>query len=87
MENPFSKHGIFENKYIIGSFLLGTFLQTIVVVVVPVAKIFKLVPLTMQQWLYTIVISFIPIIIVELQKKFNDFKFGKIIYRKEESSI
>ena len=82
MENLYSRLGIFENKYLIGAFLLGTLLQVIVVVVPPISNIFKLVPLNEKQWLYTTLISLSPLFIVEIQKKFNEIKFGKIIYQK-----
>lgn len=59
-------------------------MQVGVVVFNPIANIFKLVPLNQTQWIYTIIISFIPLVIIELQKKFNEFKFGKVIYQKEE---
>ena len=78
------KTGFFENKYLLGAFALGTLLQVIVVIIEPVANIFKLVPLTQEQWLYTIAISFVPLVIVEVQKKLNEFKFGKIVYKKVE---
>lgn len=58
-------------------------MQIGVVVFKPIANIFKLVPLNQTQWLYTIIISFIPLVIIEIQKKFNEFKFGKVIYKKE----
>ena len=71
------KVGIFENKYLIGSIILGTIL-TILVVMVPVfADVFKLQALTPIQWLYTMAISIMPIIIIEAQKKLNEVKFGK----------
>lgn len=44
------------------------------------AEIFKLTQLNTTQWLITIAISIAPIIIVELQKKFNELKFGKVVY-------
>ena len=74
------KTGLFENKYLIGSFILGTLLQVIVVVVPTFANIFGLVALNTTQWIYTLGISILPIIIVEAQKKLNDIKFGKRIY-------
>lgn len=55
-------------------------MQIGVVLIPQVAEIFKLVQLSTEQWLYTIAISFAPIIIMELQKKFNEIKFGKIVY-------
>ena len=77
VNNQFLKRGLFENKFLIGSFILGTILQIGVVIIPKLAEIFKLVPLTPIQWLYTIAISIAPIIIIEIQKKFNELKFGK----------
>ena len=72
--------GIFENKYLILSFILGALLQVIVVMIPTFANIFKLVPLSGIQWIYTIIISILPLVIVETQKKFNEMKFGKRVY-------
>ena len=69
-----------KNKYLIGSFILGAIIQMIVVITPTLAEIFQLVPLNSTQWLYTILISILPIPIMEIQKKFNEIKFGKIIY-------
>lgn len=71
------KVGLFENKYLMGAFILGAILQVVVVVIPSVAEIFKLVPLTQTQWLYTFGISILPLIIIELQKMFDktDSKF------------
>lgn len=70
-EESLFKTEIFENKYLIGSFFAGTLLQIIVVIVPYLANIFKLVSLNKIQWFYTIGISFLPIIIIELQKWLN----------------
>ena len=59
-------------------------MQIGVVIFEPIANVFELVPLNKTQWIYTIAISIMPLIIIELQKKFNEFKFGKVIYKKEE---
>ena len=74
------KVGLFENKYLIGAFVLGTLLQVSVVMIPTFAGIFKLVPLNQTQWIYTLGISILPIIIMEAQKKLNEIKFGKRIY-------
>ena len=37
--------------------------------------------------MYTTLISIMPIVIMEIQKKFNEFKFGKVIYKIEEKTI
>ena len=63
--------GILENKYLIGSIILGILIQIIVVLIPRVANIFELTELNQTQWLITIVISILPIPIMELQKKLN----------------
>ena len=83
-EESIFKVGIFENKYLVGAFLLGTIMQVGVVIFSPIASIFKLVPLNNIQWIYTILISLVPIVIVEIQKKWNEIKFGKIVYKSEQ---
>ena len=79
-EQSILKMGLFENKYLIGAFILGTVLQIGVVILPGVASYFKLVPLNGIQWCYTLAISVLPIIIIEVQKKFNEIKFGKVVY-------
>ena len=79
-EESILKTNIFNNKYLIGSFALGVFVQIIVVIIPALANIFSLVQLNSTQWMYTILISLLPIPIMELQKKINEIKFGKIIY-------
>lgn len=55
-------------------------MQIIVVIIPSFAEVFKLVPLNQTQWLYTLGISVLPLIIVQLQKKINEIKLGKVIY-------
>lgn len=83
MKNLYSKYGIFENKYLIGAFILGTLMQITVVAVPQIAEVFKLVPLNGIQWVYTIGISIIPLAIMEIQKKFEEIKFGKTVYKQK----
>ena len=70
-EKSIFKIGILENKFLIGSFVLGLFVQTIVVVIPALANIFDVVSLNSTQWLITLAISLLPIPIIELQKKIN----------------
>ncbi len=84
-EESLFKVGFLENKYLLGAFLLGSLLQVVVVVIPPVANLFKLVPLNATQWLYTMGISIMPLIIIEMQKKINEIRFGKIVYTREEA--
>ena len=75
-EKSIFKTNIFENKFLIGSFLLGIVVQLIVAVIPQLAEIFKLVPLNQTQWIITLVISILPIPIMELQKKSENYHFG-----------
>ena len=70
-EESIFKVGLFENKYLMGAFILGALLQVIVVVIPSIAEVFKLVPLTQVQWMYTFGISILPLVIMEIQKAFN----------------
>ena len=75
-EKSIFKTNIFENKFLIGSFLLGIVVQLIVVIIPQLAEIFKLVPLNQTQWIITLAISILPIPIIELQKKSENCHFG-----------
>ena len=83
-EKSILKTGIFENKFLVGSLILGILVQTIVVLIPQLAEIFKLVPLTGTQWIITLLISILPIPIIEVQKfidKRNDT--GRIITKQD----
>ena len=70
-EKSIFETGLFENKYLVGSFVLGIFVQAIVVVVPAFAKVFEVVPLSLTQWIIIIAISILPIPVIELQKKID----------------
>ena len=74
MKNQFLKYGIFKNKYLIYAIIFGIFLQVVVAIAPPLAKIFDIVPLNKVQWIFTSLISISPLIIIELQKKINTHK-------------
>ena len=80
-EESIFKVGILNNLYLIGAFVVGILLQVLVIVIPGVSNIFNAVPLTGMQWIYTLIISILPLIITEAQKRINEFKFGKIVYR------
>ena len=82
-EESIFKIGLFENKFLIGSFILGTLLQVIVVIVPYFANIFSLVTLNKIQWIYVGLISIAPLFIMEIQKKINEIRYGKVIYKKD----
>lgn len=60
--------GLFSNLQLLVSFFVCTFLQIIVITFRPLASIFKVVPLTLAQWSIVLLISFLPIVVVEFQK-------------------
>ncbi|MDO5521568.1 MAG: calcium-translocating P-type ATPase, PMCA-type [bacterium] len=66
--------GIFTNTKMTLSFIICVFMQVIVISYAPLAKVFKVTPLTLPQWSIVALLSFLPIIIVELQKKANSPK-------------
>ncbi len=80
-EESIFKVGIFKNVYLTLAVILGIILQISVVLIPQIAKIFDVVLLNKEQWLYTIIISILPIFIIEGQKMLNRVKFGKIIYK------
>ena len=80
-EESIFKIGVFKNIYLVGAFVLGLILQVSVVIIPQIARIFDVVPLNKVQWIYTMLISISPIFILEIQKKINEIKFGKIIYK------
>ena len=74
-EGSILKKGALNNKFLMGSFILGTLLQVIVVIIPYFANIFSLVTLNQTQWLYTIIISLLPLPIIEMQKWINKIRF------------
>ncbi len=80
-EKSIFKCGLFENKYLIGAIVLGTILQVGIVFIPSIAEIFKLTQLNLTQWGITIVISIMPIIIMEIQKKVDEIKIEKEVYK------
>ena len=86
-EESIFKIGIFENKYLLGAFLLGMILQIGILWIPSFANIFKLVPLNQVQWIYTLLISCMPVVIIEIQKKVNELRFGKVVYEYNRSNL
>ncbi|WP_415348665.1 calcium-transporting P-type ATPase, PMR1-type, partial [Clostridium perfringens] len=52
--------GIFSNKYLVYSILLGIFLQVIIISISFIANIFKVTPLLLYDWIVVILVSLIP---------------------------
>ena len=78
------KTGILDNLYLIGAVIIGLILQAIVIVSPKISQIFDSVPLNTMQWITVIIMSLLPIVIVEAQKAINNLRFGKVVYPKKE---
>lgn len=80
------KTGILENKFLIGSLVLGVLAQVIVVLIPTLANIFDVVSLNSIQWLITIIISIMPIPIMEVQKMINNRNRRKVIFMEKQEA-
>lgn len=60
---------IFENVYLIGALILGVFLQWLVVEPNFMNSIFGTVPLNGIQWLVVAILSFVPVLVCEIEKR------------------
>lgn len=63
--------GVFGNKYLVGAFFAGLILQVSVITIAPLAEIFKVCAISGLQWGMVAVLSVMPLIIVELQKRLS----------------
>jgi Ca2+-transporting ATPase len=62
--------GLFRNRTLVFSFVVCALLQISVVVVPPLAALFKTQMLTLSQWLMVILLSLVPLLLVEVEKWF-----------------
>lgn len=73
-EHSLTKIGLFSNSKLLFSFIICACLQIAVISVPTLASIFNVVPLDIAQWSVVLVLSFMPIVIVEIQKHINNNK-------------
>lgn len=71
-EKSIFKLGLFSNKYLLGSILIGIFLQVIVITVPSLASVFKVYPLSLRDWIVVSLLSITPVIFNELVKKIKE---------------
>ncbi len=65
---PLYKIGLFSNPYLAGSFVVCTFLQLATVLLAPLRSVFGTVALKGEQWVLVLVLSVLPLIILEIYK-------------------
>jgi ATPase, P-type (transporting), HAD superfamily, subfamily IC len=70
-EHSIFQLGLFSNFRLVLSFIVCAFLQIFVISYAPLATVFKIVPLNRSQWIVVFILSFMPIVVVELQKFVN----------------
>lgn len=84
-EKSIFKSSLFKNIYLVGALALGIGLQVIVTTIPSVCKLFQVTSLNLAQWLIVLVISIMPIVLIELQKKLNELKYGKTVLIKQNN--
>jgi len=57
-----------RNPWLLGAFIIGVCLQCVVIMVEQLAEVFKVCPLSREQWLLVLAFSVAPLAIVELEK-------------------
>ena len=68
-EHSLSEIGMFSNRKLTFSFIICAILQVAVVSLPPLVKVFQVVPLEKRQWAIVLLLSIVPILVVELQKR------------------
>ena len=66
--------GLFTNKYLVGSIILGILLQLTVISVTPLANVFEVYRLSFQDWVVVLGLSIVPVIVNEIVKIFTRAK-------------
>lgn len=70
-DHSLAEIGMFSNSKLTISFIICGIMQIAVVSLPTLAKVFQVVPLDKRQWAYVLLLSIVPILVVELQKKLN----------------
>lgn len=65
------KEGLFKNKYLLVSYLVGVILQLSLIYIPPVANLFNICALNIGYILISFTLSLMPLFVVELQKLIN----------------
>lgn len=63
---------LFDNVYIIGAFILGVFLQWLVVEPEFMNSVFGTTGLRLSQWIWVMGLCFVPIVVCEIEKRLKD---------------
>lgn len=74
--NMRSEHSLFSidplaNRYLVGALIVGVIMQVAVIQIKPVADVFMVTALSSIQWLFVVFLCLMPIVLVELEKRFS----------------
>ena len=67
-EHSLTQISLGSNPFLVGAFFIGCFLQAGVIMLEPLAEIFKVCPLTWLEWAVVAGLSLVPLPVVELEK-------------------
>lgn len=67
-EGSIFKIHLFSNKFLVGAFIIGLILQTGVIMIPSLARLFLVAPLSLYQWGIVAALCLVPIVVVELEK-------------------
>jgi len=67
-EKSLFRIGLFTNKYLLASILLGILIQFLIIIVPFFAQVFNVFTLNVRDWILVTLISLIPFIVNELFK-------------------
>ncbi len=70
-DHSLAEIGLLTNRKLVFSFLICSALQILVITIPALATVFQVVPLSFRQWAIVLLLSMVPIIVVELQKRVN----------------
>ena len=67
-EHSLTQISLGSNPFLVGAFLVGCMLQVGVIMLEPLAEIFKVCSLTAKEWFIVAGLSLVPLPVVELEK-------------------
>jgi len=86
-EHSVFKIGIFGNKFIVLSFIICSIMQIAVVMTPALSALFKVTPLTIEQWEVVAVLSLLPLAVVEAVKFLSSATNKKALHLVPKSDI
>lgn len=77
-EHSLTQISLGSNPFLVGAFFVGCFLQVGVIMLEPFARVFKVCPLTLTEWMIVAGLALVPLPVVELEKWKDRLIAGRI---------